>query len=115
MNTVTVNKADLIAKVKANRDEHRGIFEIAVVKYREAVLEQLDARIEEIRAGKPISLRFTLPAPEDFTDEYDMALEQMNWEVGDKVELDQQTFRELVLNQWRWADRFYANTQSYVG
>lgn len=82
MRTVTVKKEELIAKVRANREEHRAIFLQAQEKYREAVIKALDKRLDEVRKGKPFSLGFKLPEPQDYTDEYDMAIQQLEWEIG---------------------------------
>lgn len=114
MNTVTVKKDELIEKVKANREVHRDTFLRAQEKYREAVIEELDRRLQEARDGKPIKRGFALPEPEDFTSSYDNALAMLEWEVGDTIELDEHTFKELVLNKWGWQDRFMSNTTSYV-
>ena len=114
MNTIKVNKADLIEKITANRDEHIGIVEAAQVKYRERVIEELDKRLEDARRGRKIDVRITLPVPENYTREYDNALAALEWEVDDEVELEQDDFNRLVLNQWSWVRQFAANTQSYL-
>ena len=110
-----VKKADLMTKVEANRRTHRATFLKAQERYREKVIEELDKRLAEVRDGKPISLGFHLPEPQDYTHEYDMALEQLTWEVADEVELEQDDFRQLVLNEWRWAQQFAASTRMYLG
>lgn len=114
MDTVTVNKADLIEKVKTNRDAHRETFLKAQDKYREMMIEELDKRLQEVRDGKRINRGFSLPEPVDYTSSYDTALEMLNWEIADSVELDKRGFQELVLNKWGWHDNFVANTSSYV-
>lgn len=114
MNTVTVKKDDLIATVSKNRDEHRAIFLAAQDRYREKVIELLDSRLRQVRDGRPIDRSFTLPEPVDYTAEYDAALQMLTWEVNDEVTLDQDSFRQLVLNQWHWARNFAANTSSYL-
>jgi len=116
MNTITVNKASLIKTVRENRKVHRKQFLEAQVKYRERVIEELDARLLEARRpGGIINLGFHLPEPEDYTHTYDTALAMLKWEVGDEVQLDEQTFEQLVLNKWRWSSIFAATTLSYVG
>jgi hypothetical protein len=114
MNQTTVKKVDLIERIKANRAQHREQFLKAQEKYREAVIAELDRRLQEARDGKPIKRGFSLPEPQDYTSSYDEALEMLAWEVGDEVELDRRTFSELVLNDWGWKDHFAANTTSYL-
>jgi hypothetical protein len=114
MKEVTVNKEALIAQITENRDAHREVFLRAQEVYREKVIALLDERLAAARKGDKIDLHFRLPVPEDYTHEYDMAISQLEWEEADTVTLDKTTFQELVLNEWRWAGAFAANTQSYV-
>lgn len=114
MNTVTVKKADLVATLTTNRDEHRDQFEKAQVKFRERVIYELDKRLERARKGDKVELFIRLPEPEEHTDSYDTALAMLEWEVDDEVKLTQSQFSELVLNQWGWAKSFAGSTQSYL-
>lgn len=112
--TVRVAKEKLVATVTENRDAHRETFEQALEAYRLRVLDMLERRIGEIRDGKPISLHFPLPTPEDYTEVYNEALAQLEWTLDEEIELDQGTFAQLVLNKWEWNQRFMANTASYL-
>lgn len=114
MESVTVKKKDLIKKVTKNRKKHRDIFLKAQEAYRTEVIKILDERLKSARDGKKISLVFHLPEPVDYTTSYDTALEMLTWEIGDEIVLDEQTFKQLVLNQWSWAGLFAANTASYL-
>lgn len=114
MNTVTVNKADLIQTVTENREKHRELFLRAQDVYRERMIAELDRALQEAREGGNIRRAFTLPVPEDHTDDFDNALAMLEWEVGDTVALDEYTFSSLVRNQWGWNASFAASTQQYV-
>lgn len=114
LETIRVPKTKLIETITENRDAHRETFERALEAYRLRALDMLEKRIGEIRDGQPISLHFPLPTPEDYTEVYNEALAQLDWTLDDEIELDQGTFAQLVLNKWEWAQRFAANTQSYL-
>jgi hypothetical protein len=114
MQQIKVNKADLIAKITANREEHRTIFLTAQEIYRQRVIDLLDRRLADAREGRPIILSFGLPEPVDYTGDYDAALDALAWEVADEVTLDEDTFRRLVRNEWSWARHFAANSSSYL-
>ena len=73
MNDIRVNRGGLLAKLKTNREQHRELFLKAQDKYREAVIEELDAMLTEAREGKRIRRAVTLKAPIDQTAEYDRA------------------------------------------
>jgi hypothetical protein len=115
MQEITVNKHELIAKLQSNRDEHRSMFIKAQERYREAMIVELDRALEEARRGDKIRRAFSLPVPEDHTEEFNTAIEMLQWETGDEVQLDQHDFQRYVQNRWQWAASFAANTESYLG
>lgn len=114
METITVKKDQLLATIKENREAHREQFLKAQEKYRERVIEELDARLEQARNGGRINLGFALPEPVDYTDSYDTAIGMLEWEIGDEITLEEADFKRYVLNKWEWARMFAANTASYL-
>jgi hypothetical protein len=114
MENIRVSKADLIETITKNRDEHRETFLAAQKKFRERVIEALDQRLEEARAGKHVSLTISLPEPVDYTDEYQRALDMLDWEQREEVELDQESFAQLVRNEWSWARHWAQNSLAYT-
>jgi hypothetical protein len=114
MQEITVDKADLIEKIRANRDEHRSMFLKAQERYRDAMIAELDRALQEAREGKAIQRAFALPVPEDHTDDFDTAIEMLQWEQGDTVILVQRDFRCYVQNRWEWENSFLRNTGSYL-
>jgi hypothetical protein len=114
MQTITVDKKTLIETITKNREEHREMFLKAQEKYREKVVQLLAARLEQARQGKKIDLFIRLPEPVDYTSSYDTALNMLQWEVGDQVELAQEDFERYVENNWEWRAHWTANTESYL-
>jgi hypothetical protein len=111
--TISVVKDDLLRTLRDNRDEHQEIFEKAQVVYRQRMIEELDRALQEAKEGRKIRRAFTLPVPEDHTGDFDTAIQMLEWETDDRVELTQREFRRYVQNQWEWEASFVANTQSY--
>ena len=71
---VTVKVYDLITLVRDNRETHRNVFEEALVGFRLAANRALNDRIDEISSKRVVNLVFTLPIPEDNTDDYNRVL-----------------------------------------
>ena len=113
MDSITVNKTDLIATLRENRDEHRELFDKAQVVYRNAMVRELDRALNDAKAGRKIVRAFSLPTPEDHTEDFNTALEMLAWEQGDTVELKMRDFMRYVQNRWEWERSFEANTVSY--
>jgi hypothetical protein len=112
--SVYVNKERLLETLRENREEHRALFEEAQVKYREKVIEVLDKRLAEARAGGRVRTYINLPEPVDYTKNFDEAIQMVEWEESDSIELDERDFQRYVLNKWEWAGAFAANTTAYV-
>jgi hypothetical protein len=113
MNTVKVDKAELIKLVKANRDGHRKIFEEALAGYKKQAMKQLDAYIERIDRGDVIAVAFYVPVPEDHTDDYDRVLTMLDMSVDDTIEIDQNAFASYVMDDWQWKKQFLTTNSSY--
>jgi hypothetical protein len=112
--TSLVLKDHLLKKIKENRANHRAEFLAAQTVYRQRVIEELDKRLDDARNGRTISLVFSLPTPQDYTESYDTAIAMLEWEQGDKVEISEDDFRRYVENKWEWARAFAANTSIYT-
>lgn len=115
MDTVTVDKADLLAKVEENRAKHIEENVLAMVKWRELLAERLVLEWYHATQHDDVDLNFSkLPKPMAFTEDYDTAIAMLRWEQGEQVELDEHTFKNLVLNQWSWGGKFAASNTAYL-
>lgn len=114
METVKVNKAKLIEVITKNRDAHRTIFDKAVVRFREALLTELESRISQVKANKPVMMTIGLLQPEDHTSDYDRVLKMLNMSIDVDIELDENDFVQYVEDDWHWKRQWFANTASYA-
>lgn len=115
METITVSKERLLTTLKENRDRHEEIFLRAQEVYRRRVIEVLDERLQQARAGKPVSTYINLIEPVNYTDEFDRAITAVEWAEGATITLGEVDVQRYIMNQWGWAAKFAAATQSYVG
>lgn len=113
MDTVKVNKTDLLAKLREQRTAHKAEYDEAMVNYRVKAVEELRARLAKIEAGEKVDLAFTLLKPLEYLDSFDEAIAMLEWEQDDTIELDQQDFKRFVLNKWEWQRQFMAATSAY--
>jgi hypothetical protein len=113
MQTITVNRDELLTKVRTNRAEHRDVFLKAQVKFREAVIDRLDVMLTDAREGRQVRQHVGLVAPEDHTKDYDVVVAMLEMSVGDTIEISQNEFQQYVMDQWQWARQFGATVGSY--
>lgn len=114
MNTIKVKKADLLDTLRTNKAKHEEVYEQAMVKYREALIAELVALRADVEAGKQIEHRIKTVAPLRYTDSYEEAIQMLEWEVGDEVELEQHEFRQYIMDDWNWGQNFRAATSAYL-
>lgn len=110
-----VDKTELIATLTANRERHVRLFEDADRVYRRVVLDRLRKLVEHIEAGGKIRLGVRLDAegPESHAEDYDRAIQMCEMSLEQGIELDESDFETLVLDKWRWSERFSSSSASY--
>lgn len=113
MQTITVEKNDLLHTLRENRKRHKAQYEQARDGYRQKVGDELAKRLEQVRAGKPIDLAFRLPEPRDHTADYDRAILMLEWDTDTEVSLDHQEFQTYVQDDWTWKRDFAATNSTY--
>lgn len=116
MKQVRVEKAKLLAILKKNRDEHRGIFIAAQKKFREVAIKALDAQLKAARNGKPFELTnlSVLTAPEDHTADYDRSIQMLEMSVDNEITVDEREFQNYVQDVWNWSRDWAASNMRYV-
>lgn len=133
-----VKTSELLETLKKNRENHVKEYEEAVEGYletaREKLAEQHEKAKDEVekafqRTTEELSrfdpekaqdtivfcraIQFTLTAPRNFVDAYDQAIEMMEWETRETVELNTTEFRCFVMNKWDWMEEFKSVSGMY--
>ena len=110
---IQVKKADLIAKIKANKENHVKEFDKAVIAYREEAQKQLQGEISRLVEGA-LDIKLDLITPVDNSDNYDKILEMFTWDVRDEVELQQDEFQEYVQDTTDFAVTARMSNSAYL-
>jgi hypothetical protein len=114
MDEVTVRVSELRERVQSNRDEHRNVFDKAVAIYRERLLDHLEQKIADVKAGRKIDHAIRLPVPEDHTKDYDRVILMLDMHTEPSIKIDQRLFAMYVMDDWAWRESFAASTASYL-
>jgi hypothetical protein len=113
VDTVKVNKADLLEALRVNREAHEGIYQEALEGYKETALAQLQKHLADVQRGAMKVISIMLPAPENHTRDYDRVIKMVEMSVDDELELDQTEFAQYVMDDWHWKRQFLASNSSY--
>lgn len=115
MNKIIVDKTKLIDKLKENREWHRAEFEKAYEGYRKAMIATLEKNLEAVKNGNgKVEVHIGLVRPQDHTDDYDRAIQMLEWEQASTMELTLQEFTQFVQDDWGWKQQFTSTNASYI-
>lgn len=114
---VKVNRVKLLEKVKSNREKHRNEFLKAVEGYHIAMAEYLEEEaslLEEAVKESNIYKAGTPPAPPThYLSAYDDAIAMLEWSEEETVNLENNEFKNLVQDSWRWKQEFSEFARGY--
>lgn len=112
---VTVKREALLDAIKKNRQKHKAEFLEATTGYRSAVLLAATVLVADCEVGKEPDLKplRTMEEPRSHLPAYDRAIAMLEMSVDDLMEISEERFREYVLDEWDWTDRFKAVSSSY--
>lgn len=111
--TTTVDRLDLLSKLRENLANHSKIVEEARAGYIEKARKELEERLKDIEKGKLVNLTFGLYPPQDYSSVYKTSISMLEWNKSDTVELEADEFRQLVEDQWDWTQGFLASNVGY--
>ncbi len=116
MNTIKVNKNKLLEKLEQNRTAHEAQFKTALEEWVQACTEALEeaasrARVDGVIEESPLR---NLPKPVRFSDEYENAIQRVQWSEDDELELDDRQFAAWIQDNWDWSRTWVANTSTYL-
>jgi len=114
MREVKCKTADLLVKLKENRENHQEAFELALVAYRDQAVKELEAMLAEAREGKRIRRAVSLVEPVNQTKEYNQAILMLEMSVDVEITLSEQEFACFVMDRWRWKEQFALTASSYL-
>ena len=114
MRTVCVDRDEYLARLRANRENHRAVFDEAIEGYQNRLMTELERRVRDLKRGRQINQYIGLPEPEDHTHDYDRVIAMAEMSVRDTVELSEDEFAMYVMDQWRWKQSFSDSTEMYT-
>jgi hypothetical protein len=111
---VTVNAADLIDKLIANREAHAAMYAEAVAGFKAAARRKLEKALDKCDGRQDLFV--SLKAPQNYTSAYDTAIHALEMHLDDgntSIPLDASTFRKLAEDQWDWTDAWLVANAPY--
>lgn len=113
METVNINKAELLAKITENRELHAAVYREALEGWKAATLQLLNYQVSELQDGRVPKLGGWDLIPTDHTADYDQVITMLEMSVDDIIELDEEQFAQYVMDRWDWKRSWIANSAKF--
>ena len=113
MQSIKVDKGQLLGILRKNRDIHRSIFLEALEGYKKQAIQLLEQRLHQLRTGQVISVTIALPEPLDRTKDYDRVIKMLEMEITPTIDLLESDFSAYVMDDWTWKRQFVLSNSPY--
>ena len=110
---VTVDKRELIAKLRTNRENHANLVAEARITYVKEAEKQLRSKLDDLGSGKLAALSFSLKVPQNFTTIYDTVIGMLERHTEPNIEMSGDEYRQLVEDEWSWTSEWVQTNSRY--
>ncbi len=116
MNSVKINKLELLKIVLENKTKHISEFNEAVEDYKALAVKIAKHNLELANTGnldKIKDIKSVPTAPTSYEADYNRAARMLELSVDDVIELEDIIFNQLVLDEWAWKRAFATSNTIY--
>lgn len=116
MNAIKMKRLELLDIVRANKDKHVADYLEAVNDYKALTIKVAQANLKLSKTGDLEQFkRFkAMPsAPNSYEDSYKRAIRMLELSVEDIIEVEEDVFNQLVLDEWQWKRGFITASATY--
>jgi hypothetical protein len=116
MNAIKMKRLELLDIVRANKEKHIADFTESVADYKKLVLQINTDNLKAAKTGdleKFKKIKAMPPVPVSYEDSYKRAIRMLELSVEDVIEVEEDVFNQLVLDEWNWKRSFLANSTMY--
>jgi len=111
---ITVQKSELLAKVKTNRTQHKTEYDEAVAKYRAAAVVELQKQLETAQNGGEIKGHLGLIVPFENLKDYDRVIAMLEMSTAESILITESQFSKYALDEWNWQAQFKTANSTYA-
>lgn len=113
MNKVRVNKGDLLATMKKNKEKHVITFRAAYEGYVKEATVKLEQMAALARDRKEVIRRLDLVEPKSHEDEYGRVIAMLEMSMDETITISATEFDQFVRDKWAWKKDFMDAFLSY--
>jgi hypothetical protein len=115
MKSVKMNRFTLLDIVKENKKTHIKLYEESVEDYKNAVIKVAKYNLKLANTSDLERMRFKQfpSSPTSYEHQYSKAIRMLELSIDNEIELEEDVFNQLVLDEWSWKNSFVASGTLY--
>jgi len=116
MNSVKIDRDQLKTIVLENKQKHVAEYEEAVSDYKTAVLKIAKDNLKLAQTtdmDKFKQIKSVPTPPQSYENDYNRAIRMLELSVETVIELEDEIFNQLVLDEWNWKFNFSLSNTTY--
>lgn len=116
MNAIKMKRLELLEIVKTNKEKHIAEYNESVEDYKKLVLQINTANLKLAKTNDLEQfkrIKATPSKPETYEDSYKRAIRMLELSIEDVIEVEEDVFNQLVLDEWNWKRAFTATSALY--
>lgn len=116
MNAIKMKRVELLIIVRENMAKHVTEYLEAVEDYKKLVLKQSLDNLDMAKTGDldTFSRIKSVPSrPNSYESSYRRAVRMLELSIEDVIEIEEDVFNQLVLDEWSWKHSFVASNSMY--
>jgi len=116
MNAIKMNRLQLLGLVQENKTKHVAEFLEAVEDYKKLVLEITQGNAKLAKTGDLAQfkkMKGVPTAPNSYEKDYSRAIRMLELSVEEIIEVEEDVFNQLVLDEWHWKHSFSVTNTMY--
>lgn len=116
MNDIKVNRLAMLEIVKTNKEKHIAAFVEAVTDYKKLAIEISKKNLKIAKTGdldKFPQIKYLPAKPTSYESSYTRAIRMLEMSVDEVIEVDENTFNQIVLDEWVWKQSFVTTNSTY--
>lgn len=116
MNSIKMNRVALLEIVRENKTKHIAEYIEAVADYKTLVLQiaTANAKLAKTADLEQFKKMKVIPsAPVSYEDSYKRAIRMLELSVEEIIEVEEDVFNQLVLDEWSWKRSFTMSNSTY--
>jgi hypothetical protein len=116
MNAIKMNRLELLKIVRENKEKHEAAFVESVADYKVLVLQVATENLKLAKSADLNKIRIMKPvpnAPVSYESSYQRAVRMLELSVDEIIEVEEDVFNQLVLDEWHWKHSFVTASAMY--